>query len=121
MRATKYFLQTKKETPSDASLLSHKLMIRSSMIKQTSSGIYAWLPLGLKVLKKIENIVREIQNSYGCQEMLMPTIQQSEIWKKSGRYNNYGPEMLKFLDRNKKELLYGPTNEELITSIFNTS
>ena len=118
MRVKKYFLQTKKETPSDASLISHKLMIRSCMIKQTSSGIYAWLPLGLKVLKKIENIIREAQNSYGCQEILMPTIQQSEIWKKSGRYNNYGPEMLKFLDRNKKELLYGPTNEELITNIF---
>ena len=118
MRLTEYFLETKKETPSDASLISHKLMIRSSMIKQTSAGIYAWLPLGLRVLKKIENIIRDIQNLYGCQEILMPTIQQSDLWKKSGRYDDYGPEMLKFLDRNEKELLYGPTNEELITFIF---
>jgi prolyl-tRNA synthetase len=88
------------------------------MIKQTTSGIYAWLPLGLKVLKKIEDIIRKFHNLYGCQELLMPTIQSSSIWKKSERYNDYGPEMLKFRDRNKKELLYGPTNEELITEIF---
>ncbi len=118
MRLSKYFLKTKKEIPSDASLISHKLMIKSAMIKQTTSGIYTWLPLGLKVLKRIENIIREIHNKYGCQELLMPTIQSSSIWKKSGRYNDYGPEMLKFFDRNKKELLYGPTNEELITEVF---
>ena len=118
MRKSNYFLKTRKETPSDATLISHKLMIRTSMIKQTTSGIYAWLPLGLKVLKKIENIIRDVQNLFGCQEILMPTIQQSDLWKKTGRYNDYGPEMLKFLDRNKKELLYGPTNEELITNIF---
>ena len=88
------------------------------MIKQTTSGIYTWLPLGLKVLQKIEDIVRTVHNRYGCQELLMPTIQSSNIWKKSGRYNDYGPEMLKFYDRNKKELLYGPTNEELITEVF---
>ena len=115
MKLSKYFLKSRKEIPSDASLISHKLMIKSSMIKQTSSGIYAWLPMGLRVIKKIENIIRNIHNQYGCQELLMPTIQSSSIWKKSERYNDYGPEMLKFHDRNKKELLYGPTNEELIT------
>ena len=118
MKLSDYFLKTRKDIPSDATLISHKLMIKSSMIKQTTSGIYAWLPLGLKVLKKIENIVRKFHNLYGCQELLMPTIQSSNIWKKSERYNDYGPEMLKFYDRNKKELLYGPTNEELITEIF---
>ena len=118
MRLSQYFLKPRKDTPSDATLISHKLMIKSSMIKQTTSGIYAWLPLGLKVLKKIEDIIRKFHNLYGCQELLMPTIQSSSIWKKSGRYNDYGPEMLKFHDRSKKELLYGPTNEELITEIF---
>ena len=118
MRLSHYFLKPRKDAPSDASLISHKLMIKSSMIKQTTSGIYAWLPLGLKVLKKIEDIIRKFHNLYGCQELLMPTIQSSDIWKKSERYNDYGPEMLKFHDRNKKELLYGPTNEELITEIF---
>ena len=118
MRLSHYFLKPRKDAPSDASLISHKLMIKSSMIKQTTSGIYAWLPLGLKVLKKIEDIIRKFHNLYGCQELLMPTIQSSSIWKKSERYNDYGPEMLKFRDRNKKELLYGPTNEELITEIF---
>ena len=118
MRLSHYFLKPRKDAPSDASLISHKLMIKSSMIKQTTLGIYAWLPLGLKVLKKIEDIIRKFHNLYGCQELLMPTIQSSSIWKKSERYNDYGPEMLKFRDRNKKELLYGPTNEELITEIF---
>ena len=118
MKLSEYFLKPRKDTPSDATLISHKLMIKSSMIKQTTSGIYTWLPLGLKVLQKIENIVRTVHNRYGCQELLMPTIQSSNIWKKSGRYNDYGPEMLKFYDRNKKELLYGPTNEELITEVF---
>ena len=118
MRLSHYFLKPRKDAPSDATLISHKLMIKSSMIKQTTSGIYAWLPLGLKVLKNIEGIIRKFHNLYGCQELLMPTIQSSSIWKKSERYNDYGPEMLKFRDRNKKELLYGPTNEELITEIF---
>tara|TARA_Y100000310_G_scaffold141046_1_gene140453 strand:- start:178 stop:1467 length:1290 start_codon:yes stop_codon:yes gene_type:complete len=118
MKLSQYFLKPRKDTPSDATLISHKLMIKSSMIKQTTSGIYTWLPLGLKVLQKIEDIVRTVHNRYGCQELLMPTIQSSNIWKKSGRYDDYGPEMLKFYDRNKKELLYGPTNEELITEVF---
>ena len=118
MKLSEYFLKPRKDTPSDATLISHKLMIKSSMIKQTTSGIYTWLPLGLKVLQKIEDIVRTVHNRDGCQELLMPTIQSSNIWKKSGRYDDYGPEMLKFYDRNKKELLYGPTNEELITEVF---
>ena len=118
MKLSDYFLKPRKDIPSDATLISHILMIKSSMIKQTTSGIYAWLPLGLKILKKIEDIVRKFHNLYGCQELLMPTIQSSNIWKKSERYNDYGPEMLKFYDRNKKELLYGPTKEELITEIF---
>ena len=118
MKLSDYFLKSRKDIPSDATLISHKLMIKSSMIKQTTSGIYAWLPLGLKILKKIEDIVRKFHDLYGCQELLMPTIQSSNIWKKSERYDDYGPEMLKFYDRNKKELLYGPTNEELITEIF---
>ena len=118
MKLSQYFLKTRKETPSDAKLISHKLMVKAAMIKQTTAGIYTWLPIGLRVLKKIENIVRIIHKQYGCQELLMPTIQPSSIWKKSGRYDDYGPEMLKFQDRNKKELLYGPTNEELITEVF---
>ena len=118
MKLSKYFFKPRKEISSDAKLISHKLMIKSSMIKQITSGIYTWLPLGLKVLQKIENIVRTIHNEYGCQELLMPTIQPSSIWKKSERYDDYGPEMLKFHDRNKKELLYGPTNEELVTEVF---
>ena len=118
MKLSNYFLKTRKDIPSDATLISHKLMIKSSMIKQTTTGIYSWLPLGLKGLKKIENLIRNFHNNYGCQELLMPTIQQADILKKINRYDDYGPEMLKFNDRNKKELLYGPTNEELITEIF---
>ena len=118
MKLSQYFFKARKDVPSDATLISHKLMIKASMIKQTTSGIYTWLPLGLKVMKKIEDIIRKFHNLYGCQELLMPTIQSSNIWKQSGRYNDYGPEMLKFLDRNNKELLYGPTNEELITDVF---
>ena len=118
MKLSDYFFKSRKDLPSDATLISHKLMIKASMIKQSSTGIYTWLPLGLKVLKKIENIIRKFHNLYKCQELLMPTIQSADIWKTSERYDDYGPEMLKFHDRNKKELLYGPTNEELITDIF---
>ena len=117
MRRSKLFLPTLKENPSEASINSHRLMLRAGMIRQSSSGIYTWLPLGYKVLKNIENIIRSEQNLIS-QELLMPTIQDSEIWKKSGRFNDYGKEMLKFMDRNEHELLYGPTNEELITDIF---
>ena len=118
MKLSQFFFKSRKDIPSDATLVSHKLMIKSSMIKQITSGIYTWLPLGLRVIKKIEEITRIVHNKYGCQELLMPTIQPSSIWKQSERYDDYGPEMLRFEDRNKKELLYGPTNEELITEVF---
>ena len=118
---SRFFLPTLKDIPQDAEITSHQLMMRSGMISQSSSGIYSWLPLGLKVLKKIENIVRDEQNKAGAIEMLMPTIQSAEIWKESGRYDSYGQEMLKINDRQKRELLYGPTNEELITDIFRSS
>ena len=118
MKLSQFFFKSRKDIPSDAALISHKLMIKASMIKQITAGIYTWLPLGLKIIKKIENIIRKVHDKYGCQELLMPTIQPSSLWKKSERYNDYGPEMLKFHDRNKKELLYGPTNEELITEVF---
>ena len=110
-----------KNNPSEAKIKSHKLMLRTGMIKQSSTGIYSWLPLGFKVMKKIENIVREEQNNILAQEMLMPTIQSSDIWKESGRYEDYGEEMLRITDRQKREMLFGPTNEELITDIFRNS
>ena len=110
-----------KNYPSEAKIKSHKLMLRTGMIKQSSAGIYSWLPLGFKIMKKIENIVREEQNKIFAQEILMPTIQSSEIWKESGRYEDYGEEMLRIKDRQKREMLYGPTNEELITDIFRNS
>ena len=117
MKRSKLFLPTLKENPSEAKITSHRLMLRSGMIRQSSSGIYTWLPMGLKVLKKIEKIIR-LEQDLISQELLMPTIQDSEIWKKSGRFNDYGKEMLKFTDRHDHELLYGPTNEELITDII---
>ncbi len=118
MKYSNFFIPTLKDVPSDAEIISHKLMIRSGMIKQSSAGIYSWLPLGLLVLKKIENIVREEQNRAGAIELLMPTIQSSDLWVKSGRYDDYGKEMLRITDRGGREMLYGPTNEELITDIF---
>ena len=118
MKYSNFFLPTLKDAPSDAEIISHKLMIRSGMIKQSSAGIYSWLPLGLLVLKKIEKIVREEQNNAGAIELLMPTIQSSDLWVKSGRYDDYGKEMLRITDRGGREMLYGPTNEELITDIF---
>ncbi len=118
MKYSNFFIPTLKDVPSDAEIVSHKLMIRSGMIKQSSAGIYSWLPLGLLVLKKIENIVREEQNRAGAIELLMPTIQSSDLWIKSGRYDDYGKEMLRITDRGGREMLYGPTNEELITDIF---
>ena len=118
MKYSNFFIPTLKDVPSDAEIISHKLMIRSGMIKQSSAGIYSWLPLGLLVLKKIENIVREEQNRAGAIELLMPTIQSSDLWIKSGRYDDYGKEMLRITDRGGREMLYGPTNEELITDIF---
>ena len=118
MKLSNYFLPILKETPSEAKIKSHQLMLRSGMIRQSASGIYSWLPLGFKVLKNIENVVREEQNRAGAIELLMPTIQSSEIWKESGRYDDYGKEMLRIQDRHERDLLYGPTNEELITQIF---
>ena len=121
MLLSKIFLPLLKDLPSDAKIKSHQLMLRIGMIKQSSAGIYSWLPLGFKVMKKIESIVREEQNNIGAQEMLMPTIQSADIWKESGRYNDYGDEMLRIKDRQGREMLYGPTNEELITEIFRSS
>ena len=121
MYLSKLFIPILKETPAEAKIKSHQLMLRAGMIKQSSTGIYSWLPLGFKVMKKIEQIVREEQNRIGAQELLMPTIQSAEIWKESGRYNDYGEEMLRIKDRQGKEMLYGPTNEELITEIFRSN
>ncbi len=121
MLFSKSFIPILKNNPSEAVIKSHQLMLRTGMIKQSSAGIYSWLPLGFKVMKKIEQIVREEQNRIGVQEILMPTIQSSEIWKESGRYEDYGEEMLRIKDRQNREMLYGPTNEELITDIFRTS
>ena len=118
MRLSNYLLPILKENPSEAKIKSHQLMLRSGMIRQSSSGIYSWLPLGFKVLKNIEKIVRQEQNKAGAVELLMPTIQSAEIWKESGRYDGYGKEMLRVKDRHDRDLLYGPTNEELITQIF---
>ena len=121
MLFSKSFIPSLKNNPSEAVIKSHQLMLRVGMIKQSSAGIYSWLPLGFKVMKKIEKIVREEQDRIGAQEILMPTIQSSEIWKESGRYEDYGQEMLRIKDRQDREMLYGPTNEELITDIFRTS
>ena len=118
MRLSRFFLPTLKEAPSDAQIVSHQLMLRAGMIKQEAAGIYAWLPLGLKVLRKVEQIVREEQMRAGAVELLMPTLQLADLWRESGRYDAYGPEMLRITDRHERELLYGPTNEEMITDIF---
>ena len=113
-----YFIPTQKENPSDAKIPSHQLMIRSGMIKQESAGIYSWLPLGIKVLKNIEKIIREEQVRAGAIEILMPTLQSSDLWNESGRYDGYGEEMLRVIDRHDRTLIYGPTNEEQVTEIF---
>ncbi|WP_043364433.1 proline--tRNA ligase [Belnapia sp. F-4-1] len=120
MRLSRAFLPTLKETPADAQIASHRLMLRAGMIRQTSAGIYAWLPLGWRVLQKVEQIVREEQDRAGAQEILMPTIQTADLWRQSGRYDAYGPEMLRLKDRHDREMLYGPTNEEMVTEIFRT-
>ena len=121
MLLSKLFVPIIKDLPAEAKIKSHQLMLQTGMIKQSSAGIYSWLPLGFKVMKKIEQIVREEQNFIGAQEMLMPTIQSAEIWKESGRYEDYGEEMLRIKDRQGREMLYGPTNEELITDVFRLS
>ena len=121
MYLSQLFIPITKDLPAEAKIKSHQLMLQTGMIRQSSAGIYSWLPLGFKVMKKIEQIVREEQNSIGAQEMLMPTIQSAEIWKESGRYDDYGEEMLRINDRQGREMLYGPTNEELITDVFRSS
>ncbi|MDD9729735.1 proline--tRNA ligase [Mameliella sp. AT18] len=118
MRLSRYFLPVLKETPSEAQIVSHRYMLRAGMIKQASAGIYSWLPLGFKVLKNIENIVHEEQIRAGHIPMLMPTLQSADLWRESGRYDDYGAEMLRMKDRHDRDMLYGPTNEELITDIF---
>jgi prolyl-tRNA synthetase len=118
MRLSRFFLPTIKENPSEAQIVSHRLMLRAGMIRQEAAGIYSWLPLGLRVLRKIEQIVREEQNRAGAIEVLMPTIQPADLWKTSGRYDDYGKEMLRIVDRHERDMLYGPTNEEMITDIF---
>ncbi len=118
MRLSRYFLPTLKETPTEAQIVSHRLMLRAGMIRQHAAGIYNWLPMGTRVLQKIEQIVREEQNAAGAQEIIMPTIQSGELWKESGRYDDYGPEMLRITDRHERDMLYGPTHEEVVTDIF---
>ncbi|CAN5257377.1 proline--tRNA ligase [soil metagenome] len=118
MRLSRFFLPILKETPKEAEIVSHRLMLRAGMMRQEAAGIYAWLPLGFRVLKKIEKIVREEQDRAGAIELLMPTLQLADLWRESGRYDAYGPEMRHIADRHKRERLYGPTNEEMITEIF---
>jgi prolyl-tRNA synthetase len=121
MRLSEYFLPLLRENPSEAQIVSHRLMLRAGMIRQSSAGIYSWLPLGLRVLKKVEQIVREEQDRVGALEILMPTIQPAELWRESGRYDDYGDEMLRIRDRHDREMLYGPTNEEQVTEIVRAS
>ena len=121
MRLSRSFVPTLKETPNEAQIASHRLMLRAGLVRQTSAGIYAWLPAGWRVLQKISQIVREEQDASGAQEVLMPTIQPAELWRESGRYDDYGKEMLRITDRHEREMLYGPTNEEMITDLFRQS
>src|SRR6201988_3902535 len=118
MRLSRYFLPTLREAPSDAQIVSHQLMLRAGMIRQEDAGIYAWLPLGYRVRRKIEQIVREEMDRAGAVEVLMPTLQLADLWRESGCYDDYGAEMLRITDRHERELLYGPTNEEMVTEIF---
>ena len=118
MRLSRAFLPTLKETPAEAQIVSHRLMLRAGLVRQTSAGIYAWLPAGLRVLRKVEQIVREEQDRAGAQEILMPTIQSADLWRESGRYDDYGKEMLRITDRGERDMLFGPTNEEMVTDIF---
>jgi prolyl-tRNA synthetase len=118
MRLSRYFLPILRETPKEAEIVSHRLMLRAGMLRQETAGIYAWLPLGLRVLNKINAIVREEQNRAGAIELLMPTIQPADLWRESGRYDDYGKEMLRIKDRHEREMLFGPTNEEMVTEIF---
>jgi prolyl-tRNA synthetase len=121
MRLSRYFLPILRETPKEAEIVSHRLMLRAGMIRQQSSGIYSWLPLGLRILNKVNAIIREEQNRAGAVELLMPTIQSADLWRESGRYEAYGKEMLRITDRHNRDMLFGPTNEEMITDIFRGS
>ncbi|MBM3554949.1 MAG: proline--tRNA ligase [Alphaproteobacteria bacterium] len=121
MRLSSYFLPLLRENPAEAQIVSHRLMLRAGLVRQSAAGIYSWLPLGFRVLKKIEQIVREEQDKTNCHELLMPTLQPAELWRESGRYEDYGKEMLRIRDRHDRDMLYGPTNEELITDIFRQS
>ena len=118
MRLSRFFLPLLRDDPKEAEIVSHRLMLRSGMIRQESAGIYAWLPLGYRVLQKINAIVREEQNRAGAVELLMPVIQPADLWRESGRYDDYGKEMLRIQDRHERDMLFGPTNEEMITEIF---
>ncbi len=121
MRLTRSLIPTLKETPAEAQIASHRLMLRAGLVRQTAAGIYAWLPAGLRVLRNIGQVVREEQDAIGCQEVLMPTLQSADLWRQSGRYDAYGPEMLRIRDRHERDLLYGPTNEEMITDLLRQS
>ena len=117
MRASQYLIATLKETPSDAEVISHQLMLRAGMIRKLASGLYTWLPMGLKTLRKVEKIVRDEMNKSGAQEVLMPAIQPAELWQESGRWEMYGPELLRVNDRHSREFCVGPTHEEVITDM----
>jgi prolyl-tRNA synthetase len=118
MRLSRFFLPLLRETPAEAQIVSHRLMLRAGLVRQEAAGIYAWLPLGHRVLRKIEGIVREEMNRAGAIEILMPTLQPADLWRETGRYDAYGPEMLRIKDRHERELIYGPTNEDMVTEIF---
>src|SRR5262245_57782194 len=118
MRLSRYFLPILRETPKEADIVSHRLMLRAGLIRQQAAGIYSWLPIGARVLSKIEAIVREEQDRSGAIEVLMPTIQSADLWRESRRYDDYGKEMLRIKDRHERDMLYGPTNEEMVTEIF---
>ena len=120
MRLSRFFLPILRETPKEAEIVSHRLMLRAGLIRQQAAGIYSWLPLGRRVLAKIEQIVREEQDRSGAIEILMPTIQPADLWRESGRYDDYGKEMLRIADRHERDMLFGPTNEEMVTDIFRT-
>ncbi len=118
MRLSRYFLPLLRDDPKEAEIVSHRLMLRAGLVRQSSAGIYSWMPLGYRVLRKIEQIVREEQDRAGAIELLMPTIQPAELWQESGRYDDYGKEMLRIEDRHERQMLFGPTNEELITAAY---
>ena len=121
MRVSRFFMPLLRETPADAQIVSHRYMLRAGLVRQAAAGIYSWLPLGHRVLRNIEQIVREEQNRAGAVELLMPTLQSADLWRESGRYEDYGKEMLRIKDRHDRDLLYGPTNEELITDVFRST